>query len=161
MAGSNTDSYHIPFFYRLFLLYIEPVSTIVGAIYAHFLPQVYLHLTDAASAPPPGASLPVGSRIVLSQLANLYLAFTLNEALVLRATSDLRVWRTLLLGLLIADLGHLYSVSPHGLPIYYQFWRWNAIDWGNIAFVYLGATTRICFLTGLGIVRRRQPGKQL
>ena len=28
---------------------------------------------------------------------------------------------------------------------------WNAIDWGNLGFVYLGATTRIAFLSGLGL----------
>lgn len=148
-------AYHIPLLYRLFLLYIEPVSTVVGAIYAHFFPLIYLQLTDAASAPSSPDSIPLGSRIVLSQLANLYLAFTLNEALVLRVTDDIRVWRTLLLGLLIADFGHLYSVSPHGLEMYYRVWTWNAIDWGNLGFVYLGATTRICFLCGLGITQNR------
>ena len=60
--------------------------------------------------------------------------------LVLRSTSDLRVWKTVLVGLLIADFGHLYSVHSLGYAIYYRAWSWNAMHWGNIGFVYVGAS---------------------
>jgi len=65
----------------------------------------------------------------------------------------MRVWKTLIIGMLIADFGHLYSVSGHamGMGVYYGFWTWNQMDWGNVGFVYLGALTRICFLMGVGI----------
>ena len=89
--------------------------------------------------------------MVLAQLANLYFLFAINEALVLRSTSDLRVWKTLLFGLLIADVGHLYSVWGLGTGVYWEFHRWSPIDWGNVGFVYAGALTRICFLCGLGM----------
>lgn len=141
----------IPWPYQAFFLYIEPISTIVGAYYAWFQPQYYLHLTHAASAPSQLSGVPLGTEVVLRQLANLYFAFTLNEALVLRATTDIRVWKTLLLGLLVADFGHLYSCFPLGVSYYYDFGNWNAIAWGNIAFVYCGATLRICFLLGIGL----------
>jgi hypothetical protein len=61
------------------------------------------------------------------------------------------VWRTVLFVLLVADFGHLYSVSPLGSDVYWKVWDWNAMDWGNIAFVYLGATMRIAFLSGIGL----------
>jgi hypothetical protein len=137
--------------YRIFLLYVEPLSTIVGAFYAHFLPRTYLELTDALSAPNFDKPLPTSTAVVLTQLANLYLLFALNEGLVLRATNDLKVWRVLLFGLLLADFGHLYSVHELGHHVYWRFWTWNAIDWGNVGFVYLGATLRIAFLSGLGV----------
>lgn len=140
----------IPWVYQAFFLYIEPISTIVGAYFAWFQPQYYLELTHLASAPKI-FSVPVGTEVVLRQLSNLYFAFTLNEALVLRATSDLKVWRTLLFGLLVADFGHLYSCFPLGIDYYYDFQNWNAIAWGNIAFVYCGATLRTCFLLGFGL----------
>jgi hypothetical protein len=117
--------------------------------FAHFQPQTYLNLTHAASAP--AIHIPIGTSIVLSQLANLYLLFAINEALVLRSTSDLRVWRTLLFGLLIADLGHLFSVAKLGSDIYWRVQIWSAIDWGNVAFVYIGAMSRIAFLCSVGL----------
>lgn len=143
---------HLPLAYRLFFLYLEPISALVGAYFAHFHPLLYLQLTHAASAP--AAAIPVGTRIVQTQLANLYLLFSMNEALVLRSTDDLRVWRTLLFGLLVADFGHLYSVFQLGPDIYWNAHHWNAIDWGNIAFVYAGATMRLMFLLGFGIRAR-------
>lgn len=139
----------LPVAYRLFFLYIEPISALVGSYYAFFKPDTYLRLTHAPSSPSLG--LPLGTQVVLAQLSNLYLLFALNEALVLRSTEDLRVWRTLLFGLLVADLGHLYSVSSLGQEVYWKVATWTAMDWGNVAFVYLGATMRVAFLSGLGI----------
>lgn len=137
--------------YRIFFLYIEPLSTIIGAYYAFVLPRTYLELTHLSSAPLPTTPVPTSSTVVLAQLANLYFLFALNEGLVLRATSDLRVWKTLLFGLLIADLGHLFSVREVGYHVYWRFWTWNAIDAGNVGFVYAGAITRIMFLSGVGV----------
>ena len=140
-----------PLVYQLFFLWIEPFCTLLGAYFAWFKPVVYLQLTDASSAPGRLLGVPIATSISLRQLGNMYLAFALSEALVLRATSDLKVWRTLLLGLLIADFGHLYTVLPLGIEIYYKAQRWNVIHWGNVGFVYCGALTRLCFLSGLGL----------
>jgi hypothetical protein len=140
----------VPFVYQAFFLWIEPFFTLIGAFYAFFLPKTYLDMTRATPfADMIGPS--VATLVALRQLGNLYLAFAINEAVVLRATSDRRVWQALLLGLLIADFGHLYSLYPLGLDIYYDVMKWDPMDWGNIAFVYCGATTRICFLTGVGL----------
>lgn len=157
-------------FYKYFFLYIEPISTVVGAYYSALQQQTYLDLTHAPSSPANG--IPISTHIVLMQLSNLYLCFAITEALVLRATSDLRVWRTLLICLLIADFGHLYSVNAAGWHVYWNVLSWNAIDWGNVAFVYVGATTRICFLSGLGVgpsggqtvrrsTRRKRPSSRI
>jgi hypothetical protein len=143
----------VPAPYRLFLLYVEPASTLLGAFYAHCHQRVYLTLTHALSAPADGSPVPVGTAVALSQLANLYVLFALNEILVLRSTNDVRVWRALVCGLLLADLGHLYSLAPLGPDVYWKLWSWNAIDWGNVGFVYLGAATRVCFLSGIGLGR--------
>jgi hypothetical protein len=138
----------IPTIYRLVFLYIEPLSTLLGAINAHFLQANYLHLTHAPSAP--GAVVPISISIVLTQLANLYFFLALNSTLVLRATSDLKIWKLTMFGLLVADLGHLYSVRLVGSWVYWRVWEYNAIDWGNVVFVYFLALTRIALLFGVG-----------
>lgn len=138
----------IPTLYRLVFLYIEPLSTFTGAVHAHYLQSKYLTLTHAASAP--GQSIPLSTSIVLTQLANLYFLLCINEAFVLRATNDIKVWKTFIIGLLVADFGHLYSVRLVGNWVFWQFWNWNAIDWGNVGFVYFLAMTRIFMLAGVG-----------
>ncbi|KAK3323041.1 hypothetical protein B0H66DRAFT_218784 [Apodospora peruviana] len=148
IPGVATTGFALPFVYRLFFLLVEPISALIGAYYAYFDQSFYLKLTHAASAPEP---IPLGTTIVMSQLANLYLFFAINECLVLRSTTDLRVWKRVLFCLLVGDLGHLYSVRELGPQIYWSVTKWNAIDWGNIAFVYLGASMRIAFLANVGL----------
>ncbi|GAP88480.1 putative NADP-dependent alcohol dehydrogenase-like protein [Rosellinia necatrix] len=142
----------LPLAYRVFFLIVEPASALVGAFYAHFRQSTYLALTDAGSAPAASSPVPAGTSVALSQLANLYVLFALNEALVLRCTGDLTVWRVLLLVLLVADLGHLLSLAALGRPaVYWDVAAWNAVDWGNVPFVYLGAAMRVAFLAGVGL----------
>jgi hypothetical protein len=143
--------FKLPAAYTTFFLVIEPISALVGAFFAHFKPLNYLQMTHLSSAPSNASTIPVSIQIVLTQLANLYLLFAINEALVLRSSSDIRVWRTVLFGLLLADFGHLYSVSALGPAIYWRFWEWNAMSWGNVGFVYAGATMRMAFLAGVGL----------
>lgn len=140
----------IPALYRLVFLWLEPISILAGAVYAHFYQSDYLHLTHAASSGGPRHPVPLSTSIAMTQLANLYLGVAILEASVLRATSDVKVWRVFLVGLLLADLGHLYSVWPVGNHIFYQYWSWNAIDWGNVPWVYFLAITRTMMLLGVG-----------
>ncbi|KAF4552199.1 Hypothetical protein D9617_11g010480 [Elsinoe fawcettii] len=160
MASTSSSSSRLPLVYRLFFLYIEPVATAVGAYYAHFGQKDYLAMTVPSLSPTLLGPSKVES-IVLSQLANMYLVFAINEALVLRATSNREVWRTFLLGLLIADFGHIYSVKPMGLDTYWRFWEWNAIYWGNLGFVYVGAALRTCFLLDVGFASRARTRKSI
>ncbi len=159
MAGSG--QFKLPLLYRAAFLLIEPVFALAGAVVAHFKPLDYLQLTHGASAPMTTASIPLSTNIVLSQLANLYLLFAFNEALILRSTSDLRVWRTVLLGMLIADFGHLYSVSALGPDVYWKVTQWNVMDFGNVGFVYAGACLRIAFLCGIGLSVPRKGQSQV
>ncbi|EHK41466.1 uncharacterized protein TrAtP1_004950 [Trichoderma atroviride] len=139
----------LPLAYRLFFLYLEPVSALVGAFFTHFRQQRYLELLNSASAP--ARLVPLSTSVAMSQLANMYFFFAINEALVLRSTSNLRVWRAVLLVLLIADFGHLYSMKELGPGIYYNVMDWNVGDIGNVPWVYAGATMRCCFLAGVGL----------
>lgn len=147
----TSPAFTLPRFYTAFFLVIEPIAALVGAFFAHFRQLDYLQMTHAASAPANVSTIPLSTSVVLSQLANLYLLFTINEALVLRSTTNLRVWRTVLFGLLVADFGHLYSIKELGHQVYWNVLKWNAMDWGNVAFVYAGATMRMMFLAGVGL----------
>ncbi|KAF7564002.1 hypothetical protein G7046_g96 [Stylonectria norvegica] len=151
MAPPQT-AFRIHVVYRVFFLLIEPLSALVGAFYTHCRQREYLEFLNAATTP---REVPLGTSVAMSQLANMYFFFALNEALVLRSTADLRVWRAVLLVLLIADLGHLYSMSALGADIYYNVTGWNVSDLGNVPWVYAGATLRICFLAGVGLGESR------
>ncbi|KAL5487511.1 hypothetical protein ACEPAI_5619 [Sanghuangporus weigelae] len=147
----------IPFLpYRLFFLYVEPISALLGAMYAA-RPAEYLSLltlTSISSQTPPAEASSSQVRMALYQLSNLYLLFALNERLVLSSTDSLRTWRRLLFCLLVADFGHLVTMAPLGLDAYWKVWEWNAMLWGSVGFVYAGASMRLAFLFGIGIKER-------
>lgn len=144
----------IPLLYRLFFLYVEPISAILGAFWAGARPAEYLGFLTASNTVVSSPNTP--TLISLYQLSNLYLLFALNEHLVLSSTTSRRTWRTLLFCLLVADLGHLATMAPLGFEkgltdVYLHFWKWNAMEWGSVGFVYAGATMRTCFLLGVGL----------
>ncbi|KAK2616515.1 hypothetical protein QQS21_000558 [Conoideocrella luteorostrata] len=145
------QGFRLPITYRIFFLLVEPISALVGAFFNQFRQTKYLSLLHEPSAPADVSALPLSTSVAMSQLANMYFFFAINEAFVLRSTWDMRVWRTVLLMLLIADFGHLYSMKELGPRIYYDVLGWNAGDWGNVPWVYAGATLRICFLAGVGL----------
>ena len=147
--------------YRVFFLYVEPLATVIAAFAAAFQQKLYLELTHFPTAP--RGSIPISNSVVLNQLANLYFLFAINEGLVLRSTSDVKVWRAIIIALLIADLGHIWSVHPLGYSIYWDVTNWNTIDWGNLGFVYLGALIRTSFLiqTSSKKILSQEHGNQL
>ncbi|KIK70578.1 hypothetical protein GYMLUDRAFT_65797 [Collybiopsis luxurians FD-317 M1] len=142
----------IPFFpYALFFIYLEPISALAGAYYAACRPNDYLNDLSLTSTVVKAASLTTQMDMALLQLANLYLLFALNEHLVLSSTTSIKTWRRLLFCLLVADFGHLATMAPLGLDVFWKVWEWNAMIWGSVGFVYVGASMRISFLCGLGL----------
>ncbi|KAF8505933.1 hypothetical protein F5888DRAFT_1791884 [Russula emetica] len=142
----------IPFPYRLFFLYIEPISALAGMYYAAIHPSDYLlDLVSPIQGDFSRAALDTPTSMTLFQLSNLYLLFALNEHLVLSSTSSMKTWRRLLFSLLVADFGHLATMIPAGTEIFWNVSKWNAMAWGSVGFVYLGASLRLCFLAGVGL----------
>lgn len=142
----------VPFLpYRLFFLYIEPFSALLGALYAA-RPAEYLSLLTLSPSGATNTAVPsIQVKMSLYQLSNLYLLFALNEHLVLSSTTSRRTWNRLLFCLLIADFGHLVTMAPLGLDAFWKVWEWNAMLWGSVGFVYIGAMMRLSFLFGLGL----------
>ncbi|PPQ71357.1 hypothetical protein CVT25_002783 [Psilocybe cyanescens] len=89
--------------------------------------------------------------MALLQLANLYLLFALNEHFVLSSATSITTWQKLLMGLLVADFGRLVTMALAGSDVFWKIWEWNAMMWGNVGFVYAGASMRVCFLAGVGL----------
>ncbi|KAF7308130.1 hypothetical protein HMN09_00660500 [Mycena chlorophos] len=154
---TTTTPSSIPLLYRLFFLYIEPISALAGAYYAAFQPGAYIRDLSLPSARPALATpLSTQSTMVLLQLANLYLLFALNEHLVLSSTTSVKTWKRLLFGLLVADFGHLVSMAPLGLDVFWRVGEWNAMCWGSVGFVYAGASMRMAFLAGIGLAGEKE-----
>ena len=160
MASGAAEQPPIPLLFRVFFTTLEPITALVGWYFAHFQQRHYLSLAthtpyNIQEEPDPGCA------VALRQLANMYLLFAINEALVLRATNDRRVWAALLFGLLVADVGHLWSLRVLDLDhLYYTVTEWNPMDVGSIGIVYVGMAFRLSFFASLAAGRVVKPSEK-
>lgn len=148
--ASAAAGVHIAGIYRLFLLYIEPAFAVQGAVMSAFSPLWYLSvMTPYANR---SHYSPV-IQVVFDQLAATYFLFAFNQAVVLRvADGNLRVWKTMIFGMLVCDLVHIVATkNALGWDLQLDPMRWRFYDWFNIAFLYAVTLMRIAFLAGVGV----------
>jgi hypothetical protein len=136
----------VPLIYRLSLLYIEPVLALVGAYKLHFAPESYFSYMPSSSAYSPQ------SQIVCTQLAAAYVCFSVIEALVLRSTNDIKVWRSVVLALLLCDIGTAYAAWVEmGGDVFWWPWRWEGMDRATMTLTAGPLAVRAAFLLGVGL----------
>lgn len=137
---------HMHFLYRAVILYFEPLGALVGAVLLHVKPTIFLGAMDR------GAQYAPDNQIIYHQLAAAYVLFAFNEAVLLRTTNDVRVWRYALAGILACDALHLYgSWAALGSTVFWNphYWRWE--DWFNLGTLWAQSAVRVAFLAGIGL----------
>lgn len=139
---------NIPFLYRVIFLYFEPFAALVGAGLAHFSPERFL-----ATFTPTAVYAP-SNQIIYDQVAATYFLFAFNEAVVLRVTNDTRVWKALLLGMLICDGFHTYaSYIALGPTVFWDPTSWRSDDIVNFGALGGFGLLRAAFLLNIGLGR--------
>lgn len=141
----------IPFLYRLLFLYLEPAGAFFGTAVNILDPLRYLQsLSPTATA---AAYSPLAQPIY-DQLAAHLLFFSWSQAVVLRSTGDIRVWKALLFGMFLCDVLHLFaSYRVLGPEVFFSpsLWRWE--EWVNFIMLYGPGGLRLAFCAGVGVRR--------
>ncbi|KAK2625999.1 hypothetical protein QTJ16_004261 [Diplocarpon rosae] len=166
---------HISLLYRLYFLCFEPIGALAGTYLCLFDPQRFLagtvplpaYLASSSSSSPVTKSWPpqeVGIpgprtvdlspllRMALTNIASLYVLFAVNEGLLLRLTREKRVWCTVIVAMVCADVGHIYAawaISPERLAAG-KLGSWTSDEWINYGTLFAGLGLRIAFLLGFG-----------
>ncbi|KAK6514318.1 hypothetical protein TWF506_008714 [Arthrobotrys conoides] len=132
--------------YRLLFFYLEPLSSLGGSYLTHFTPQKYFSIVLPGNTDP----ILTNTQLLSTNLASSYLHFTIIEAVLLRTTNDVKVWRTAVFAMLVNDLIHLYGLwvarEKEGLGFGWDFGRVE--DWETFGPSYLPLVLRVCFLAG-------------
>jgi hypothetical protein len=88
---------------------------------------------------------------LLHQCAALYGFMAVMFAVLLRATSDRKVWRIVQTATLAVDVsllvGGLVNLEQQGRL---ELSKWRGIDWVTISFTVWVGIVRVCFLMGVG-----------
>jgi len=171
----DAEKHPIPLFYRIVLLYIEPLFALNGAFLclaspSHFLDAVSPHHPVAngssiiALAPPaPSHSTSNGDdtlrnvRILTDMLGIMQLVFAFNLAVTLRvAGTQTKIWRVMCAGMLLSDLLHIAvsvreygagGVGGQGVGV----GAWRLTDWINFGILIGMGVVRMGAVLGIGI----------
>ncbi|MCJ1413383.1 hypothetical protein MMC19_007488 [Ptychographa xylographoides] len=143
-----STSRSIPLPYRILLLYFEPAAAFNGFILAHFYPKFYLAgMSPSAIVTTYNAS----TQIIFDQLAACYFLFAWNEAVTLRCTNDIQVWKAVVLGILLCDVFHLYATWAALGGAFWDPRLWRMEDWINFVMLYGPGSLRAAFLLDFGM----------
>ncbi|KAF4946780.1 hypothetical protein FGADI_10984 [Fusarium gaditjirri] len=135
-------------FYRIWFTWVDPL-TVLPTVYALiFTPEFILDglIPLSMSAYNPDQAF------LFHQLAALFAFVAIMLAVLLRVSSDIKVWRVVIGGVLLIDIAILVSVfvsmKQQGRSELSMF-RWQ--DWGNYLFTGWVAVVRALFLAGVGV----------
>ncbi|MCJ1456859.1 hypothetical protein MMC28_007225 [Mycoblastus sanguinarius] len=139
----------IPLLYRFLFLYFEPLGATFGTLVNLFDPVRYLQsLSPTATA---SAYSPL-TQPIYDQLAAHLLFFAWSQAIVLRSTSDTKVWKAVLFGMFLCDVLHLFaSYRVLGAGIFFDPGRWRWEEWVNFIMLYGPGGLRLAFCAGVGL----------
>ncbi|KAL0935516.1 uncharacterized protein CTRU02_210107 [Colletotrichum truncatum] len=166
----------IPAAYRHLFTLIDPLIALWGTSLFLFTPQTvtssYLPpsytpaaLRDPATSHPAStltsttlsASLAEYSLPLHSQIAGHLISNAILSTVLLRTTSDVKVWRVYQLSVLVVDAFLLYGTfSSYALQGRSNPLTWRVEDWGAVAITALAGLARALFLLGLGFPKQQR-----
>ena len=143
---AQTHHTHIALPYRFLFLYFEPFAAFFGALINLTSPGPYL-----LSLSPDATYSPL-TYPIYAQLAGHLLLFSWVQAVVLRSTSSIKIWKSVLLGILACDALHLYgNYVGMGADAFFDPRMWRLEDWVTLSMTYGPAAIRVAFCLGIGV----------
>lgn len=143
-------SQNIHRFYRVWFTSIDPLLLALLTYTLVFTPDVMMDslIPNSMSMPNPDHAF------LFHQLAALYGFLTLMLAVLLRSTSDLKVWNIVIGAVLMIDIAlltSLYVSLDHQGRL--SIVQWRSQDWFNWIITGFVAVVRVIFLAGVGVTK--------
>jgi hypothetical protein len=138
---------HINAFYRIWFTWFDPIVILLTCVSCVFTPGAALEMLVPADVSPV-----VPEQIaLLYQTAPLFGFMGIMFAVLLRASSDPKVWRIVQGATLMVDISliavMLVALDTQGRLATEQ---WRGIEWFNMAFTAAIAIGRVAYLMGVG-----------
>lgn len=157
----------LPGFYYYFFLYFEPLSTFGPLLTCLLYPGTawFYHELVPSREPPPMTIVGMEDRTVAAvwQLANSYMLLGLLQTFGWRAMRDTlsdqpaiqeRILGASMAALAFADMTHVIStLIAAPADVRFDFTQWNGMSHGNITFVIILCSIRLCWFAGVGRTR--------
>ena len=150
MAPNSQPQTRIALPYRIFFLYIEPLFALCGAYFCFFQPEMILRIAPRDAYVPYKTPITPIMDLLLKYIGSLYVLFAINGGIVLRVTKEYNVWRTIVFGMLAADIGHIYGTHLASPGILTRLNAWSDDEWFNNGILVFDVILRLAFLLGIG-----------
>jgi hypothetical protein len=157
MDQKSSTPTHGLLIYKIFLLWFEPFAAASATIQTLFTRKPFLEIITPALADIQASPTPVES-LLLVQLGSMYLYAAFVGAVLLRyvGVQRLDIWRLVVFGQTLSDVGHLYGLWLVARLVGAESAFWNPMEWRtedvmNIALTWFGFLLRIAFLAGIGV----------
>ncbi|KAF8851584.1 hypothetical protein BDZ45DRAFT_143571 [Acephala macrosclerotiorum] len=154
---------HIPLFYKVIFLYIDPLICLSG-IYLTFFDRQYFikngipSVLTSKTAQATGTS-PLAEHLIKSIGSYSICIFAL-QILLLHQFKDapnglnVRLWKILMFSIALIDVGLLYGVYEASPDAFWEIGSWSSGDWGNNGILGSLVVLRTAFILGIGGVGR-------
>ncbi|KAH6664860.1 hypothetical protein B0J14DRAFT_606844 [Halenospora varia] len=148
----------ISLIYTIYFLWFEPLAALGGTYLTLFQPTRFL----SGIIPVPAlsqfysslssSSVPITPvmQMLLTNIGSLYVLFAVNEGITLRVTRERKVWYSVVCGMIMSDIGHLYAAYTVAPARASEFLAWNSDEWINYGTLTLGLALRVAFMIGFG-----------
>jgi hypothetical protein len=153
---------HIPLFYRIFFLYVDPLICLSGIYLSFFSPLTFISsgVPSILSSQTPADSppTPLTAYLLRSLGSHSLFVFTM-QILLLHQFKDapgnlnLKIWRIVQFGILLIDLSLFYGIYVADPRAALDVGAWEAGDWTNNGILGFVILVRTAFLAGVGGVR--------
>ncbi|KAL8736878.1 MAG: hypothetical protein Q9181_002244 [Wetmoreana brouardii] len=145
---------HISLPYRLLFLYFEPFAAFGGTYITLTSPSTYLLSLSPSANATTYSSL---TYPIYAQLAGHLLLFSWLQAVLLRATASVKIWKIVLFGILLCDALHLYgNYVGLGAEVFWDPRQWRKEDWVTLVMTWGPAAMRAAFCLGVGVGEERK-----
>jgi hypothetical protein len=144
----------IPVLYRVTFNWIEPFLASAGALQAYFFPQSLQEIETPSILYHPNL------QPLFTQRTGSWLLLAFNDAVTLRATRDVRIWRLILAAGLLSDLFYTLSIlEERGAA---RFWNpvvWDGNDWITILLTVPAMVIKASCVAGIGLKKHQSSAK--
>jgi hypothetical protein len=150
---------NIPLFYRIFFLYIDPLICLSGVYIFFFAHPFYIEngLPSAISGliPKTASITPLTEYLLIALGSYSLFVFTMQILLLHQFRNALegmnvRIWRIVIFGILLIDLGLIYGVYKTDPKAFWNVSGWKSRDWTNNGILGMLIVIRSAFLLGIG-----------
>lgn len=137
--------------YRFYFLYLDPIFALGGTYLIITDPIRFLTGTIPRPLDPyiPPTLSPLTS-LLLTNIAALYVYIALSMAIVLRVTSEVKVWTGVIATMVMSDAGHLFALWQASPERMLEVGKWAFDERINVGILALGLGLRLAFLLGIG-----------